>query len=55
MFRDFLILWQMHFKLRATSKPFMVEIAWRIDAIAAWLLNRKKTNTGHSSCFLLDK
>jgi hypothetical protein len=21
---------------------FMVEIAWRIDAIAAWLLNRKR-------------
>jgi hypothetical protein len=37
------------------SKPFMVEIAWRIDAIAAWLLNRKRKLTGHSSCFLLDK
>jgi hypothetical protein len=23
----------------------MVEIAWRIDAIAAWLLNRKKETT----------
>jgi hypothetical protein len=24
------------------ASPFMVEIAWRIDAIAAWLLNRRK-------------
>jgi hypothetical protein len=24
------------------ASPFMVEIAWRIDAIAAWLLNRKR-------------
>jgi DNA-binding Xre family transcriptional regulator len=36
----------MHFKLRGhISKPFMVEIAWRIDAIAAWLLNRKRKLT----------
>jgi DNA-binding Xre family transcriptional regulator len=27
------------------SKPLMVEIAWRIDAIAAWLLNRKRKLT----------
>jgi hypothetical protein len=25
----------MHFKLRGIASPFMVEIAWRIDAIAA--------------------
>jgi DNA-binding Xre family transcriptional regulator len=36
----------MHFKLRGhIRKPFMVEIAWRIDAIAAWLLNRKRKLT----------
>jgi hypothetical protein len=28
-----------------TASPFMVEIAWRIDAIAAWLLNRKRKLT----------
>jgi nucleoside-diphosphate-sugar epimerase len=45
MFRDFLNTVADALQVKRPHKeasPLMVEIAWRIDAIAAWLLNRKR-------------
>jgi nucleoside-diphosphate-sugar epimerase len=48
MFRDFLNTVADALQVKRPHKEaslFMVEIAWRIDAIAAWLLNRKRKLT----------